>query len=86
MGTSVLRSSFKNNHGRGVCLQSVAGNLQSSRKYDSSSALSADSLIFIEYPKYTAVECRFGYYCNSKQKQTNKKTTIICLSKQIGRF
>lgn len=43
MRTSVLRSCFKNNHRRGVCLQSAAGDLQSSGKWDSSGALSADS-------------------------------------------
>lgn len=48
MRTSVLRSCFKKNHKSGVCLQSVAGNLQSSRKQGSSGALSADSHKWIQ--------------------------------------
>lgn len=43
MRTSVWRSCFKNNHRRGVCLQSAAGDLQSRGKWDSSGAPSADS-------------------------------------------
>lgn len=43
MRTSVLRSCFKNNCRRGVCLHSTAGDLQSSGKWDSSGASSADS-------------------------------------------
>lgn len=43
MRTSVLRSCFKNNHKREECLQSAAGDLQSSGKWDSSSAPSAES-------------------------------------------